>query len=124
MSIGDAERARLDALFSAIDAMDLDRFLACLTEDAEFRFGSAPPVHGRTAINEAVGGFFASNAGLTHRLDKTLSSGDTLVCEGEVTYTRHDGSRITLPFANVFETEGDLISHYKIYADVGPLYEG
>jgi hypothetical protein len=45
-----------------------------------------------------------------------------MVCEGEVTYTRHDESEITLPFVNVFEFEGELISHYKIYADSEPLY--
>ena len=46
-----------------------------------------------------------------------------VICEGETTYTRHDGTQITLPFANVFELEGELISTYKIYADIGPLYE-
>jgi hypothetical protein len=27
-----------------------------------------------------------------------------------------------LPFANVFELDGELISAYKVYADAGPLY--
>jgi hypothetical protein len=53
---------------------------------------------------------------------KTLASGSTLVCEGEVTYRRQDDTEITLPFTDVFEYTDDLIAHYKIYIDIGPLY--
>ena len=114
--------ALFDRVFSAIDAMDSRGFAACLTEDARFRFGSAPAVEGREAIRDAVGQFFESIAGLSHALARSLAHGDALICEGEVTYTRHDGSRITLPFADVFELEDGLIADYKIYMDIGPLY--
>ncbi len=122
MSDGDSGEALLRELFAAIDAMDSERFVRSLTPDAVFRFGSAPPVTGRDAVGDAVGNFFSSIAGLRHALTMTLSDDGTLVCEGEVTYTRHDGSEITLPFANVFEFEDGLIAHYKIYVDIGPLY--
>ena len=114
----------LDRLFAAIDAMDTQAFLRCLDADATFRFGSASPVTGRAAVEEAVDGFFATIAGLKHALHKTIEDADTLVCVGDVTYTRHDASEITLPFANVFELSGGLISDYRIYADIGPLYAG
>ena len=114
--------ALLTRLFRAIDAMDIEAFVDCLTEDGLFRFASAPPVRGRTAVGQAVGEFFATIAGLSHELTRTVSDGDTLICEGEVTYTRHDGSRITLPFADIFELKDGLIADYRIYADVGPLY--
>lgn len=115
-------RDRLGDLFAAIDANDADRFVDFLAEKASFRFGSAPPAQGKEAIHAAVGGFFASIAGCRHTVTRTIADGDVLICEGEVTYTRHDSSEITLPFANIFELEGDLISSYKIYADAGPLY--
>ena len=47
-----------------------------------------------------------------------------LVCEGDVTYTKLDGSEVTLPFVNIFEIDGGLIVDYRIYVDVGPLYAG
>jgi len=112
----------LAKLFAAIDRKDADAFVECLTDDASFRFGSAPAVAGRDGIREAVAAFFATIAGLSHRLNEPIAHGDTLVCEGAVTYIRHDGSEITLPFANVFEMDGGLIRNYKIYADIGPLY--
>jgi len=112
----------LAGLFSDIDAQDTPRFLAYLRPDAQFRFGSAPAVKGTEEICAAVDGFFATIAGLSHVIGKSWSYGDTVVCEGEVTYRRHDGSEITLPFANVFDMDGDSIARYKIYMDIGPLY--
>ncbi|MBT8080899.1 MAG: nuclear transport factor 2 family protein [Gammaproteobacteria bacterium] len=110
------------ALFRAIDARDGAAFAAFLTDDAVFRFGSAPPVEGRDAIRASVEAFFGSIAGLSHRVTTVVRDGATLFCEGEVTYERHDGSTISLPFADVFDYEGDLIRHYKIYMDVTPLF--
>lgn len=122
MSSATAAGDTTGGMFAAIDARDGAGFVAFLTEDAVFRFGSAPAVQGRDAIQAAVEGFFTTIAGCSHNIANTLAQHDTLVCEGDVTYTRHDGSEITLPFTDVFEYEGDLIAHYKIYIDVGPLY--
>lgn len=109
-------------LFVSIDSMDTEGFLACIAPDGEFRFGSAPPVQGHAGIGEAVGGFFASIAGLSHELQRVVAQDNTVVCEGQVTYTRKDSSAITLPFCNVFETEDGLISLYRVYIDIAPLY--
>ena len=110
-------------LLAAVDRKDTEQFLGFIAEDARFRFGSAPPVTGHDAIRGAVGGFFASIAGLSHALNRVVSSGSALLIEGDVTYTRHDKSEITLPFVNVLEVANDLIVDYKIYIDIGPLYE-
>ena len=122
MTVDDAKHRFLDDLFASIDEMNASKFVHFLTDDAIFRFGSAPPVQGREEIRAAVDAFFSSIGGCKHVLTKILADEGTLVCEGDVTYARHDESEITLPFANVFEFEGELISHYKIYADAGPLY--
>ena len=112
----------LAGLFAAIDAKDTEEFLSYLTESPRFRFGSAPAVEGRAAVREAVQAFFDSIAGLEHSLAASASAGTRLFTEGDVTYTRHDGSKITLPFADVFELRDGRIADYKIYLDIGPLY--
>lgn len=66
--------------------------------------------------------FFSTIGGCRHTLHNILADDGMLACEGEVTYTRQDGSEITLLFANIFEFTGERISRYKIYADAGPLY--
>ncbi len=123
MTAIDSAIARLDDLFAAIDAKDTGRFVGFLTDEASFRFGSAPTVQGQEAIHEAVDGFFSTIAGLCHDPARVVAAGDAVVCEGEVTYTRHDATKIKLPFTNVLEFDGELISRYKIYMDIGPLYD-
>ena len=117
-----AENISFEKLFASIDSMDTESFLGFIAEDAVFRFGSTQPVKGHAAIRAAVENFFSSFASLRHDLHRLVADGDVVVCEGEVTYMRHDGSKITLPFANIFEVDAGLISQYKIYIDVGPLY--
>jgi len=109
-------------VFAAIDRQDTAAFVGFLTDDAVFRFGSAPAVRGREAIQAAVDGFFSTISGLEHKITHTMMRGETQVCEGEVTYTRVDGTQITLPFADIFEYDGSLIASYKIYMDISPLY--
>jgi ketosteroid isomerase-like protein len=115
-------RHGLEPLFAAIDTKDTRTFLGFLTDDATFRFGSAPAVNGKELIRDAVDGFFSSIASSRHEVANVLRDGAIQVCEGEVTYRRMDGSELSLPFTNVFEFDGPLIRHYKIYIDIGPLY--
>ena len=109
-------------LFAAIDARDADAFARFITEDGEFRFANAAPLVGRAAIREGVAGFFAAIGGCRHRLIRTWTGHGTAACEGEVTYTRRDGSTLTVPFANVFELDGGRIRSYRIYIDNTPLF--
>ena len=122
MSSATAAGVATGGMFAAIDTKDSAAFVSYLTEDAVFRFGSAPPVQGRDAIQAAVEGFFGTILGCAHEIRNTFQCDDTIICEGEVTYQRHDESKVTLPFTDVLEYSDDLISHYKIYIDVGPLY--
>jgi ketosteroid isomerase-like protein len=122
VTVSDRQHKLLRDLFAAIDSCDSERFANFLTADAAFRFGSAPAVAGREAVRDAVAGFFTTIAGVRHELGLMAATGDTLICEGEVTYTRHDHSTVTLPFADVLDVEDGLISNYKIYIDIAPLY--
>lgn len=117
------DQAWLDSLFAAIDDMDTARFLDFLTEDALFRFGSAPAQNGREEIGAAVDGFFSSIAGCSHTLRRSWSGEGSLVCEGEVRYRRHDGSTVDVPFTNVFDLQGRRVSRYCIYTDLAPLFD-
>ncbi len=109
-------------LFRAIDAMDADRFASYLARDAVFRFANQPEVRGSDAIRAAVAGFFGMIAGLEHRITDTWAQPGTVICRGEVTYTRKDGTKLTVPFADVLEMRGERIGDYRIYMDVSPLF--
>lgn len=117
-----AQPIDFEKLFASIDEMDTESFLSFISADGTFRFGSAPAVLGHAAIREAVDGFFSSVAALKHSLRRLVTDDGAAFCEGDVTYKRHDGSEITLPFVNVFEIENDRITSYRIYIDIGPLF--
>ncbi len=110
------------ALFAAIDSRDAEGFAALLHADAVFYFGNAPPVQGREAIREVVAAFFASIASVQHQLEDVWRPPETLICHGDVTYVRHDDSRLTVPFANVLRLDGGLARDYRIFVDISALY--
>lgn len=112
----------VNSLFAAIDRQDAEAFAGFLAEDACFIFGNLPALTGREAIREFVAGFFASIRAISHYVPDSWQSGDALTCRGEVTYTRLDGSTLTVPFANVFLMSGDRVRDYRIYADTSALY--
>ncbi|OOZ39215.1 hypothetical protein BOW53_12595 [Solemya pervernicosa gill symbiont] len=117
-----SDTAWLEPMFKAIDKMDAAAFAAFLAEDVRFTFGSGEPVVGRQESEAAVAGFFSSIAGLQHEItDRWCIDNDAMV-RGRVTYTRHDGSKLAVPFANVFKIKGDLIDDYQIYIDISTLY--
>ena len=116
-------RLELQALFDSIDAKNTEAFMAFLTDDAVYRFGNADPIQGKPAITESVRGFFDSIQGLSHSLEGSWESGNTVICHGTVTYTRLGGSTLTIPFADILTVGDGLISDYLIFADASALYQ-
>lgn len=76
----------------------------------------------RSGDRHAVAQFFAAIASSRHRLLDIWSAGESVGCEGEVTYKRHDGSVVSFPFANVFRLRGSKIAAYRIYIDISSLF--
>lgn len=112
----------LPGLFEAIDRQDAEAFADYLAPGVNFRFGNAPAVQGRAAAQEVVAGFFGAIAGLRHELEEGWSSGDAVICRGNVTYTRLDGSQLRVPFANILKLSVGKISDYLIYVDASALF--
>jgi ketosteroid isomerase-like protein len=108
--------------FKTIDAQDSKAFAALFDEAGEFRFGNAPGVVGPAAVEQAVAGFFGSIGGLSHRLIQTWEGKDSWVVEGEVTYTRKNGSKLTVPFCDIFRMRGTKVKAWLIFMDIGQLY--
>jgi ketosteroid isomerase-like protein len=113
--------SRLKPLFEAIDARDAQAFAGFLSPDVEFVFSNAPALHGREQVEAAIAGFFSSLAGLRHELTEHWEIDDSLIMRGRVTYTRHDGSQLSVPFANTFKIRQDLICEYRIFGDFSAL---
>ena len=112
----------LDELVRSIDARNAQAFAAFLTVDACFRFGNAPAISGRDAIEAAVTSFFDSLAALSHELRDRWTVGDVTICTGKVSYTRRDGRSLQVPFANVLKRRGGRIADYQVFIDNSALF--
>ena len=109
-------------LFADIDSMEPDRFARHLSSDATMRFGNAEPVHGRDAIRDAWASFCETLDGVHHDVVEQWDVGDGGIVEASVTYTRKDGSRVTVPVVTIYRARGELIDDYRIFIDLAPLF--
>lgn len=113
-----------DQLFADIDSMEPERFAAHLAQDVTMRFGSADPIRGRDAVREAWAAFCRDLNGVQHKLVEQWTVEATTIVEAEVTYTRGDDSRVTVPVVTIYREQGGEIADYRIYIDLAPLFAG
>jgi ketosteroid isomerase-like protein len=111
-----------DTLFTDIDSMDPDRFVQHLSDDVVMRFGNADPVEGKAAVRETWAGFCDGIAGVHHDLVELWDTGSATIAESHVTYTRKDGSTVTVPVVTIYRAKGDLIDDYRVFIDLAPLF--
>ena len=109
-------------IFSAIDEKNTEKFMQFLDEECSFRFANIPPVNGQEAIQQFIDGFFSSIDGLKHEILEFWPIPGGLVCHGNVTYTRHNQSELSVPFPNIFKLNNDKVRDYLIFADTSLLY--
>jgi hypothetical protein len=108
-------------LFEDIDAMEPDLFASHLSDDVRFKFGNGDVVVGRDAVRDVWRDFCNSVAGVRHDLIAQWDTGDAVIAESDVTYTRADSSRVTVPVVTIYRG-ADLIDDYRVFIDLAPLF--
>ena len=109
-------------LFKAIDAFDTRKFASYLDDNANFRFANIPVVTGRNNIFDFVAGFFQGIKAISHKNLEFWELEGIRFVNGNVTYTRHDNSTLSVDFSNTFKLEGDKIKEYRIFIDNSELF--
>lgn len=115
-------RKWLETLGGVIDAKDSELFASYMTEDGIFRFGNSEPVKGKQAISDYVAAFFNMIKKSEHSVVNFWESGNEIIWQGEVIYTRPDDRMVTVYFTNIFYMKGELIDQYLIFIDNSPLF--
>ena len=110
------------SLFKAIDQFDTKSFADFLHEQAEFRFGNMPVVKGKNAIFEFVAGFFQAIKAIKHTNLEIWELEGIRFVNANVTYTRHNGSILTVNFSNTFKLKENKIKDYLIFIDNSALF--
>ncbi len=112
----------IEGLFKAIDRRDANDFGSFLSEDCIFRFGNQETINGKQNVVSSVAGFFTSIRELSHEVIDIWNVDGAIICHGYVTYIRHNGSKLKVPFANVFKLSDAKVREYLIFVDTSVLY--
>ena len=87
------------------------------------RIGNADPVHGRDGCRDALSALGTRIRGLRHELVEHWEHGEATIVEANVTCIRMDGREVSLPVVTIYRTDAnDLISDYRVYTDVAPVF--
>jgi ketosteroid isomerase-like protein len=109
-------------VFAALDAQDPAAVTARMTDDVRMRLGNADLVEGKAKFREATAAFVASITAIRHEITSMWSVDDVVIAEMDVHYERLDGRKVTLPVCNVFRVRDGLVSDYRVYLDIAPVY--
>jgi ketosteroid isomerase-like protein len=112
----------VEQTYEALDAKDVEAFVAQLTPGATVRFGNGEPLSGRVAIRDAYQEFFDAIGTISHAFTAQLRVDDTLIIEAIVTVARRDGTAVVLPAATVCELSEGKADRLQTYIDVSPLF--
>lgn len=112
----------LRTVYDRADALDAEGYAQFFEEDGTFTLANNPPMRGPAEITAGVTQFFGTIAGMRHEFLRTYQIGDTEIMEAAVTYTRKDGTQITLPGMAVCVRNLDKIRESRSYIDIGPLF--
>lgn len=112
-----------DRVFAIVDAMKIEAFAELFADSGRFVFANAEPLIGRPAIVAGLSGFFSSIQGIRHELVNEWSVDADTTVESLVTYRRPDDKTVTVPAVSIWRPGDDgLITDYRIYVDLAPLY--
>jgi SnoaL-like protein len=112
-------------LLDEVDQESAIGFASNFTDDGVFTWGNFNPVVGRTAITEFTQDFFANVTSVRHQLDNywLVEEQCRAMTNGKVTFTRLDGSTVTVGFVTLshFTKDGTRMTDYQVYLDPSPL---
>lgn len=109
-------------MFLAGESMNVENFVKFYTEDAHYQFSNFPVAYGPQGIKDSSQGFLQMVAKVYHHIMKMWEFGNTVICEMEVTYIRHDGKVFRLPCCDTIVFKGDKVQELRIFMDIMPVF--
>jgi ketosteroid isomerase-like protein len=112
----------VDRMFAAVESKDLDTYLMCFTEDAEYKAGNYPPVYGRAAIRDFAGQIMPYFNQVEHKIKNKWHNGNTIISEMDLIYYRKDGKVVTVPCVDIVEIENGMVKSLRAHLDAAPAF--
>jgi len=113
----------VEDFYREVDKLDMACLSAAISDDIDVRFGNNPTINGKAAAIESFKAFWTAIAGMAHRRVELVAQGDMAVFMANVTYTRHDGSTVTVPVSSHIRKDNNgKINRLWVYIDLAPLF--
>jgi SnoaL-like domain len=113
----------VSGFFRDVDAFQIEKLDAWFADDIDLRFANNPTIKDKKTALQALGGFYGTIAGLQHKAEALVGSGDEVAQQAIVTYTRKDGRRVPLPVSSYLRRNAQgKLNRLWIYIDINPLY--
>jgi len=110
-------------IFAQVDRLNPEGVIAFFADDATMVFGNQEPLLGREAILAGNTAFLTAIKGLSHRILREWTVGDTTIVSAEVTYTRRDDKEVTIPAVSIWRVgPAGLVTDYRVYFDPSPVF--
>jgi ketosteroid isomerase-like protein len=109
-------------LLAAVDSYDLDKYVTFFADDAEYKVGNTDPVVGPQGIREFVTFITPVIKTVTHEIKNIWGVGDTVICEVDVIYNRHDGKVFRVPNVNIIRFQGDKVHKFQAFIDASEVF--
>ncbi len=116
------ELETIERLFDAVHRNDVQAYVSCFAENAEYKVANFPAVYGHKDI-QAVGARITPMFDrVLHEVKSTWQVGDTCISELDVVYHRKDGSVVRVPCLDFIRVKDGLVTSLHAYLDATPAF--
>jgi ketosteroid isomerase-like protein len=112
----------IERLFDAVHRNDVQTYVKCFTEDAEYKVANFPAAIGRKEIEAFGARITPMFERVLHEVKNTWQAGDAFVSELDVVYHRKDGKVVKVPCLDVIRIENGLVKSLHAYIDATPAF--
>jgi ketosteroid isomerase-like protein len=116
-----SQRTWWEEVYEAVDGKDVTVVDRLFTEDTSLKFNYHPAVVGRDAVREAMKHFWSTVAAMKHTFHTVVEQGNAAALEATCTYTKLDGTVVSLPVVTVIDRRDGMVAAQRIYIDMAPL---
>ena len=116
------ERTWYEEFYAGLDSKDLSVVDRLCTPDTTFRMANHDIDEGIDAVRANTAHFFTMIGGMSHSFVKVTEQGDSAYLEAVVTYTRLNGSTLSVPVCTAIDRRDGLIAAQRVYVDLAPLF--
>ena len=112
----------VEKLFDAVHRNDVQTYVKCFTEDAEYKIANFPPVYGHKDIEAFGARITPMFERVLHEVKHTWQTGNLCVSELDIAYHRKDGQVVKVPCLDVIRIENNLVKSLHAYLDASPAF--